>query len=258
MTKLSYEPYRQKYKDVPIEEALSSNCDLFQIKHDGIWARIVINNDMVDIYSRTGRLKKTFSIPPTFSNAVLVGEYMFGSERAQTHPDKDKLIVFDCTYADTVGVSDRPYIERYKMALVVLNNLTERFKISRCFKVRDAERAWELLKGKEEGLVFRHSQAQYDDTILRAKYEVTFDYYVVGFKEGEGRLTGSLGALVVSDRMNGPELMRVGGGFTDDQRRDIWHNQAWYINACVSVTGKGAFSSGKLRHPNFLRWRKDK
>jgi len=91
----------------------------------------------------------------------------------------------------------------------------------------------------------------------KLKYETTEDFYVVNFYEGQGRLQGSLGAIGVG-KEKGRELMRVGGGFTDEERQAVWNHLTLYDGMVVEVRGKGCFESGALRHPEFVRWRRDK
>ena len=55
--------------------------------------------------------------------------------------------------------------------------------------------------------------------ILKVKRFYTMDLPIIRCNEGTGRLTGTLGALVLDYK--GGEV-RVGTGFTDDQRREFW------------------------------------
>jgi ATP-dependent DNA ligase len=52
--------------------------------------------------------------------------------------------------------------------------------------------------------------------------------------------------------------MAVGGGFTDEERDHIWHTWPASRGRVLTITGKGRFDSGALRHPNFKGFRDDK
>jgi ATP-dependent DNA ligase len=259
MMQVNFKPYRQKYREVDLTAALASDRDIFQVKYDGIWAAVHVDGGLVEVFSRTDALKRSFTIPDHMHQAVFVAEFMFGSERAQTHAWKDKLVVFDCLYFDTIDVAHEPYEERLKLARVALNNLTGPFQLAPTYRVKDATTAWEVGKQRNfEGLVFRRTKDKYSDELLKVKYEIEDEFYVIDMIEGQGKHEGRLGALVVSDRRGGSEVMRVGGGFNDRERQFIWDHCDYHIGKCVQVKGKGRFESGALRHPNFVKWRDDK
>jgi ATP-dependent DNA ligase len=246
--------YRQKYQDLVFKHLETIKFDLFQIKYDGIWCRVEIDDGLCRVFSRTDKLKTEFTIPDKSISAEVVGEYMFGSERAQTHPDKDRIMLFDLYRIDADHFHDEPYKYRYRCLFVLSNKLTERFGLVSNFKFDDAEKAWSKLRGTEEGLVFRNFRSRYNDTVHRCKYEEELTVYCKDIYRGQGRLENTLGYMTVSESPGGPELMRVGGGFSDAERDEIFELPDQHINRALIVKGKGVFASGALRHPNFVRW----
>lgn len=90
---------------------------------------------------------------------------------------------------------------------------------------------------------------------LKLKNEETEDLRVIGAFEGTGKYEGLLGGLIV-DR-NGVEV-RVGGGFSDQQRIDFWHNQDVVIGQLIEIEFHEITPDGSLRHPRFIRFRSDK
>ncbi|TXN07937.1 hypothetical protein FV222_01485 [Methylobacterium sp. WL103] len=97
---------------------------------------------------------------------------------------------------------------------------------------------------------------------MKMKNESTEDLRVVGAFEGEGKYVGSLGGLIV-DRAG--VQVRVGGGFSDAQRREIWDDflgpvekQARVLGRLIEVEYHEVTPDGSLRHPRFVRWRDDK
>lgn len=58
--------------------------------------------------------------------------------------------------------------------------------------------------------------------ILKVKQFYSMDLPIIRCEEGTGRLAGTLGALVLDYKGN---EVKVGSGFTDDQRKEFWENR---------------------------------
>lgn len=95
-------------------------------------------------------------------------------------------------------------------------------------KVRDDE---------EEGLMLNINDAPYEfkrtRNLLKVKVMENCDLMIIGFEEGQGRLSGTLGRLNVDYKGN---ILGVGSGFTDAQREWIWKNQDRLAGRVVSVS----------------------
>lgn len=95
---------------------------------------------------------------------------------------------------------------------------------------------------------------------LKIKRFYTLDLRIVAIEEGQNRLSGTMGALVVD--YNGNEL-RVGSGFDDDVRKNVWTNRDSYVGKIVEVKYKEKTSNKdtgaeSLQFPTFVRFRDDK
>ena len=69
---------------------------------------------------------------------------------------------------------------------------------------------------------------------------------------------GKLGALLVTSRGGSlPEgtVFKIGSGFTDQQRHDIWRDQNKYMGTIVKYKSMAHGVKDKPRHPVFLGWR---
>lgn len=96
--------------------------------------------------------------------------------------------------------------------------------------------------------------------ILKVKRFYTMDLNIVGFEEGSGRLEGRLGALVLDFKGN---EVRVGSGFTDEERFWLWKRKESLLGSLCEVKYKeisqdkntGAES---LQFPVFVTLRTDK
>jgi ATP-dependent DNA ligase len=87
--------------------------------------------------------------------------------------------------------------------------------------------------------------------IVKIKRVLSYDLRVVNYEPGKGKHEGKMGALVVQF---GDKLLRVGTGFTDDQREN--HQQ--FEGAIIEVEAMDLSSEGLLREPRFKGVRLDK
>jgi DNA ligase 1 len=78
------------------------------------------------------------------------------------------------------------------------------------------------------------------------------DAEVIDFEEGTGRLEGSLGALVV--RLKDGRITKVGTGWTDEERKEIWKNKSKYIGKWLELAFQEKAKEA-VRMPRFIRWK---
>ena len=96
--------------------------------------------------------------------------------------------------------------------------------------------------------------------ILKVKKFYTMDLEIVGFEEGTGRLQGMLGAFIVKFKDN---IVKVGSGILDEQRRQFWDSREELFGSLCEVKYKEISKDKKtglesLQFPIFVRLRKDK
>lgn len=124
-----------------------------------------------------------------------------------------------------------------------------------------------------EGVIVKDPNAFYvkkrSASWMKIKAEETLDLNIVGAFEGTGKYAGSLGGLVV---VNGEVEVRVGSGFSDAQRDEYWaqiqddlklagsgkRSSCVLIDCPAEVQYQEQLPSGSLRHPVFVRLRRDK
>lgn len=109
---------------------------------------------------------------------------------------------------------------------------------------------------------------------MKIKAQETIDVEVVDAFEGTGKYEGKLGGLIVD--VDGVRV-RVGGGFTDEQRVEFWETylddlrrqeeadfysrpnpEKHIIGRLIEVEYHEKTPDGSLRHPRFVRFRDDK
>lgn len=95
---------------------------------------------------------------------------------------------------------------------------------------------------------------------LKIKRFYTVDLRIMAVEEGQNRLAGTMGALVVDYK---DHELRVGSGFDDTTRAAVWANPDDYIGRICEVKFKEATCDKKtgiksLQFPVFVRFRDDK
>lgn len=122
----------------------------------------------------------------------------------------------------------------------------------------------EEVSNGEEGIMINICDAPYEfkrtNGLLKVKKMQTMDLEIIGFEEGEGRLAGKLGAVLV--RYKNGNVVKVGSGFSDDLRVTIWANQSDYLGKIAEISyfeeTTNASGGESLRFPIFKDIRYDK
>lgn len=179
---------------------------------------------------------------------------------------------------------DKPYLDRYSRLPNFAPGMSIQRHVSRAIWTLDEllEYEDEVLQLGYEGLILRKPNGKYkmgrstvkEGLLLKLKRFVDDEAPVIDFEElmhnanqptkDERGYTkrsthligqvpaGTLGALVVSWRGN---LLRLGTGFTADQRRTIWENRSLYVGKLAKFKYLPAGMKDLPRHPVWLGWR---
>ncbi len=199
----------------------------------------------------------------------------------KVHPDAGKLvfIIFDVLSKlnwDT-GNSDYTQEERRDALEHMLGVTGESDRYGLIIPgrphLRISTREWVTAKEEVMALAQKYRDMGYEGGMLKdprayyrrqrgrawrkVKFVDTHDCIILGAIEGTNRLVGSLGALVID--ADGVET-KVGTGFTDAQRAEIWtmHQRGELIGKMVEVVAQEVTDEGKYRFPVFMRLRDDK
>ena len=183
-----------------------------------------------------------------------------------------KMLVFDALYADEFKRQEcnrswdcrRDSLERlfervkptYFELLPILYRGTDTSMITKYLD--------EAIAQNEEGVMINICNAEYmfkrTTALLKVKKMSTVDLEVVGYEEGSGRLSGTLGAILV--RYKDGNVVKVGSGFSDDLRKQIWSNPEDIIGKIIECQffeeTTNADGGKSLRFPVFKDFRPDK
>ena len=148
------------------------------------------------------------------------------------------------------------------------NSLTYFELLPVLYRGEDTSKILEFLEAEiargQEGVMINICNAPYEfkrtTNLLKVKKMNTLDLEIVGVEEGEGRLAGTLGAIHV--RYKDGNIVKVGSGFSDWHRNEIWQNQIYYIGKIVEISyfeeSSNASGGVSLRFPIFKDIRLDK
>jgi DNA ligase-1 len=122
----------------------------------------------------------------------------------------------------------------------------------------------EAIANDQEGVMINICDALYEfkrtTNLLKVKKMQTMDLEIIGFEEGSGKYKDTLGAILV--RYKNGNIVKVGSGFTDWLRSEIWNNQNKYLGVVSEIqyfeetTNDDGGES--LRFPIFKDFRPDK
>ena len=194
--------------------------------------------------------------------------------RQTTNPEKHgiKMLVFDYMSAEDFKVQNCRFDYSNRRAAVELLFSTENFQyfelLPILYRGSDTTKITELLEEEvangEEGIMINICDALYEfkrtNSLLKVKKMNTLDLEIIGFEEGSGRLTGTLGAILV--RYKNGNTVKVGSGFSDELRKQIWQHPLRYHGAIVEIQyfeeTTNADGGKSLRFPIFKDFRPDK
>ena len=183
-----------------------------------------------------------------------------------------KMLVFDALYADEFKRQEcnrswdcrRDSLERlfdrvkptYFELLPILYRGTDTSMITKYLD--------EAIAQNEEGVMINICNAEYmfkrTTALLKVKKMFTVDLEIMGYEEGSGRLSGTLGAILVHYKEG--NIVKVGSGFSDGLRDLIWENQDDYLGAICEIQyfeeSTNADGGVSLRFPVFKDFRTDK
>ena len=146
----------------------------------------------------------------------------------------------------------------FKGANLDLLHPVERWTVENCYgSIKECHD--EFVKEGFEGAMVKFLDAPYRFgrgwEIMKFKAFHDVDLPIEGYEEGTGRHTGKLGAIVVDHK---GVRVKVGSGFSDDLREQIWANPDFFMGRIVEIRYQEITPDGSLRFPTFVCFRNDK
>lgn len=156
-----------------------------------------------------------------------------------------KMLVFDCMTAEEFRTQNCKFTYLVRRAdaekLFSYDNFKYFELLPILYRGSDTSKITELLEEEvangEEGIMINICDALYDfkrtNNLLKVKKFDSLDLEVVSMEEGSGRLTGMLGAIHV--RYKGGNIVKVGSGFSDEERKLYWSQPELIMNKVVEI-----------------------
>ena len=255
---------RHEYHPTTLDDAATlGDSWICQPKIDGVWAVATHTGDGVAVV--TGRRGRELvrldvgNVPPF----VLVGEWV---------KDRARFYVFDLIEADRLSFVACAFEVRARRARRMCRMRDGCLKGHNQIvwvptsRGSDAVRLFKMTEQRRDfydGIVMKRKGAIYNEIgghHFKVKHVVTMDYVVseIIYTKGgtrDGEANGVQGALylngILCDTCKIPNLPYK-------WRRKMQANPSAFIGRVVEARGQRVFASGALRHPAFVRWRKDK
>ena len=250
-----------------------------QLKVDGIRGQVHIKaretGQEVKVFSR--RMNDiTESVPELAEVDWPAGEYILDGEiisengsysetserigRKGENVERDvamQFAVFDAIIYAGENIWSKQYRARYsRLQSLDLNTGDTVQLLPLEFDYEDAKD--HALRHNEEGLILKRMDVPYEfdkrsSLWVKHKFDdCSVDLNIVGFYEGEGKASGTLGKVEL-ETSDGVAVGNCGSGWTDEDREEVWNNQDEWLGRTVEIEGRGMDS--KLRMPIFKRYR---
>jgi DNA ligase-1 len=254
------------------------------LKLDGLRAVLVKRDDDVSLWARSGKpingyeavMKEIAEAPGSF---VIDGELLPRGWQGMSNKDQYKaalsgksgrvedkstmvLAAFD--YLEISEWDNKVGVVPYKERRAKLEKLVGRFGLIDVVPVlysgtdtNEITKQHAKAKAEDfEGVMINENNAVYSFSRSRSlqKVKVFFeiDLPIIGFEKGTGRLSNTLGKLLLAYKGN---TVRCGTGFSDEARDHIWKNRDFYLGKIVEITSfeesSNAGGGTSLRFPVF-------
>ena len=171
-------------------------------------------------------------------------------------------------YNNDVGTE--PYYKRFsEMTKIVEKNNLKRISVVESKIVYSKEDALshfrEMIGRGEEGTILKNLSTVWENkkskNCVKFKIILQSTLKMIEFIEGSEKYTGSLGAILC-ESSEGKVQVKVGSGFTDDDRKNIWQHRNEYRNKFIEIESNGIIlaedGTYSLFLPRFVEIREDK
>ena len=186
---------------------------------------------------------------------------------------KDKLVysVWDVVpYKSYVRMEDDTPLHERRANLSYLFGINKfsNIRIVECKGVTSYEQLMRdfanVLSEGKEGLVVKAPNAKFvnkkNTEQVKMKLEFEVELEICGFEEGSGRLSGTLGNLIVKSSCG--KLVNGTSGFSDSVRKEVWENKEQYLGKIVTCKCRGVSKNNQggvgLLYNTFVKFRDDK
>jgi hypothetical protein len=203
---------------------------------------------------------ETFAIEKNNTPAhVSVTSGLLNSNLDRTSNAKFNNLVYDVQTLAGKDISKKPFVEKLR----ILKDITKKNRflgippIARTSK--EKKEMYDKIKGgthkiTSEGLVLYHLD---QPTPTKHKFDKEFKVYIKNIVRGKGKFSNSAGGYEYAHTPNGQTIGIVGGGFSQELRKDMWKNPKKYIGQETEVKAHEQLKSKALRMPIHIDFTKN-
>lgn len=195
-------------------------------------------------------------IPAAETSGLLNASLGESLRKQQEKNRKIKHALFDILKYRGKDVQTFPYSDRYKLLKTIEKRLPESYFVMEGETAPVKQRQlWEAIKSGKHKLTEEGIVAHPLDKGRSAKVK-TFpehDVYITGVFPGGGKYTDTGGGgLEYSLEPGGKPIGRIGTGFSDEDRRDMFNNPDRWKDRVVRIKAQEQLPSGAFRVPVFI------
>ena len=261
-----------------------------EVKYDGKRSRWMITADSIKAYSRNDKLIEGYDdVRQQLSQLIAIypeglmldGELMFGMFGNRT-TSGNILRVYDCmsipNWDNAICTELQDARTRRVHAICTGFNFNGLVQCTEFRTLNNLEELYafynEVVEAGGEGIMVKDIYAPYEfkrsHAWMKVKPVKDIDLPIVDVFEGLGKYEGMLGGIIVDHK---GVKVRVGAGFTDDERFNLWNgvadvrggpesggyeNGGWCIGLAAEIRYTEVTPDGSLRFPRFVKLRDDK
>ncbi len=213
----------------------------------------------LEALSYTNRILDGEVYGDTFDKTMMVAHRGRSKKDNEGVDDKDFIYnIFDMLDRDEFEVSLCSYpLSTRQTTLRLTFHESPSVRLTKGLIVNNEEEMWvyydKIVALGYEGLILKNLDGKYpfkrtSNEWIKVKKMINFQGIVKGLYSGKGKYAGTLGGLNVE--IDGV-LTRVGSGFSDDERDEIWTTQSLWRSRLVKVQGQEMTKAGCVRFPVF-------
>lgn len=249
-------------------------------KYDGVRLAIIIQNKTATVVTRNG--KRIEHLETLIDDTCEVPDGLYDGEAFVKNWNETLSIVSGAKPATNLKCyifeyfplkeweekrCDLTYTERRRRLINVFKHVKCKFlELTPSVLVSTKEDIYKWLeryvKQGYEGAMIKLPSGKYHfgkrtNDWLKLKEKEIRAYKIIGVERGKGKYENVLGAFIVESKREGTTF-KVGGGFTDQQRKEFWERRNELIGQCVEVIlFPSQQKQSKAQFPVFYRLRPD-
>jgi len=168
------------------------------------------------------------------------------------------FFAFDVPVFRGVDIRNRPLADRRKVLIETVRRMDNESVVVIPQWPWDEvnERFNEIVSGGGEGLIIKDIRRGYGLGWSKMKKSYDVSCFICGFKPGNGKYSGMVGAIEVAVWDGGAKLpVGFASGFDDKLREDITKEPERFLGRAVDIFAQELSPNNRLRHPTFFRFR---